>query len=64
MMHLKTMAKLLAVSVVLLTGSPAFAAKIAHHDAHCHSCEQKAGAPHWTGGDTKHDDWPARLILE
>jgi hypothetical protein len=66
MMHLKTMAKLLVVSVVISIGSPALAKPIEHHNAHCLSCEQKApksSALHWTGGDTTHDDWPARMIL-
>jgi hypothetical protein len=66
MMHLKTMAKLFVVSTVILTGSPALAKQTEHHNAHCLSCEQKgpeSGAPRWTGGDTKHDDWPARMIL-
>jgi hypothetical protein len=66
MMHLKTMAKLFAVSIVILTGSPAFAARTVHHNAHCLSCEQKApksNALRRTGGDTRHDDWPAGMIL-
>jgi hypothetical protein len=61
-----SMAKLFAVSIVILTGSPAFAARTVHHNAHCLSCEQKApkrNALRWTGGDTRHDDWPAGMIL-
>jgi hypothetical protein len=54
-----------AVSLILLTGSPALATQIARHDAHCSSSEQKAGvclhptfgtcgtgescAPRWSG---------------
>ena len=76
---LKTIARLLAVSTVILTGSPALATQMARHDAHCRSCEQRAGAyrqqtfgpgvvrqsqaPRWNGANTMHDDWPARLIL-
>jgi hypothetical protein len=79
-MRLKTMAKLLVVSAVILTGSPALATQIARHDAHCHSYEQKpfeyrhqtlrpsiareSGAQRLTGGNTMHDDWPANMILE
>jgi len=78
-MRLKMIAKLFVVSIVILTGSPALAAQIAGHDAHCRSCEQKAGAyrhqtfgpglvrksdaPRWNGGTTTHDDWPAGMIL-
>ena len=66
-----------AVSLVLLTGSPALATQIARHDAHCRSCEQKAGgcrtlgtcvtresdAPRWNGSHATHD-WPAGMILD
>ena len=78
-MNLKTMAKLLVISVVSLAGSPAVATPIARNDVHCRISEQKAGAlrhqkfgrcislkvdaPHWNGGDKTHDDWPANLIL-
>jgi len=78
-MRLKTMAKLLVVSAAILTGSPALATQMARHDAHCHSCEQKAGAyrhqtfgrgvaresgtQRLTGRNTTHDDWPANMIL-
>ena len=78
-MNLKTMAKLLVISVVILAGSPAVATPIARNDVHCRISEQKAGAfrhqtfgpcippkvdaPHWNGGDKTHDDWPANLIL-
>jgi len=78
-MRLKTMAKWFVVSIVILTGSPALAAQMAHHDAYCRSCEQKMGAyrhqtfgpgvvrkseaPRWNGGKTTHDDWPAGMIL-
>ena len=77
-MSLKTLAKLFGVSIVILTGSPALATQIARHDAHCRSCEQKAGAsrhrtfgtcvarescaPRWNGVNTMHDDWPAGMI--
>ena len=43
-LRLKAIAKLFVVSIVILTGSPALAAQMARHDAHCRSCEQKAGA--------------------
>jgi len=75
----KTLAKLFAVSLIVLTGSPALATQLAHRDAHYSSSEQKAGAcrhrtfgtcvagescaPRWTGGNTTHDDWPANMIL-
>jgi len=65
-----------AVSLILLTGSPAFAMQITRHDTHRISSEQKAGVHlHPTsgtcgtaescapGGDTTHDDWPANMIL-
>jgi len=78
-LRLKTIAKLSVVAIVILTGSPALANQIAHHGAHCHSCEQKVGpyhhqtfgpvvvrpsvAPRWNGGNTTHDDWPSGMIL-
>ena len=78
-MRLKMIAKLFVVSIVILTGSPALAAQIAGHDAHCRSCEQNAGtcrhrtfgtcitrvsdAPRWNGAYATHD-WPAVMILE
>ena len=78
-MRLKTMAKLFVVSIVILTGSPALAARTARHDTYCRSCEQKVGpsrhmtfgarvapesnAPRWNGANTTHDDWPANMIL-
>ena len=79
-MHLKTMTKLLVVSVAILAGSPALATQIARHDVHCRVSEQKVDAfrhqafgpgispevyaPHWNTGDKTHDDWPANMILE
>jgi hypothetical protein len=66
MKRLKTIAKLLVVSVVISTGSSAFAAQAVHHDPHCHSCEEKAhhvDAPHSTAGNAAHGDWPAEMIL-
>jgi hypothetical protein len=79
-MRCKTLAKLAAVSLIILTGSPALATQLAHHDAHCSSSEQKAGAcrhrtfgtcvagescaPRGSGGNTTHDDWPANMILD
>jgi hypothetical protein len=79
-MRCKTPAKLFAVSLVILTGSPALATQIARHDAHCSSSEQEAGAcRHQTftkcvagescasrgsGGKTTDDDWPANMILD
>jgi hypothetical protein len=78
-MRLKMIAKLFVVSIVILTGSPALAAQIARHDAHCRSCEQNAGAcrhrtfgacvmrvsdaPRRDGAHATHD-WPAVMILE
>jgi hypothetical protein len=76
-MPLKMIAKLFVVSIVILTGSPALAAQIARHDAHCRSCEQNGGAcrtlgacvtrvsnaPRWNGTHATHD-WPAGMILE
>jgi len=75
----KTLAKLFAVSLVILTSSPALATQLAHHDAHCISSKQNAGAcrhrtfgtfvagescaPRWSGANTTHDDWPANMIL-
>jgi hypothetical protein len=79
-MRLKTMGKLLVISVVILAGSPAVATPIARDDVHCRICGQKAGAfrhqpfgpcispkvdaPHWNGGDQTHDDWPANMHME
>jgi hypothetical protein len=78
-LRLKAIAKLFVVSIVILTGSPALASQIARHDAHCRSCEQKAGAyrhqtfgpgvvrqsdaPRRNARNTTHDDWPAGMIL-
>jgi hypothetical protein len=77
-MRLKTIAKLIVVSMVILTGSPVLAAQIVRADAHCRSCEQKAGAcrghlgacvtrasdaPRWNSAHATHD-WPAGMILE
>ena len=42
-MRCKTLAKLFAVSLVILTSSPALATQLAHHDAHCSSSKQNAG---------------------
>jgi hypothetical protein len=63
----------LAVLLIILTGSPVLAAQLSHH-------EQKAGAYHHqtfakcvagescvsrgSGGNTTHDDWPANMILD
>ena len=78
-MRLKTIAKLLVVSLVLSAASPALATPMARHDVHCGFCEQKADAgrdrtfgpcispkidaPHWSGAAKTHDDWPANMIL-
>ncbi len=75
----KTLAKLVAVLLIILTGSPALATQLARHNAHCSSSRQKAGAcrhqtigtcvagescaPRCSGGNTTHDDWPANMIL-
>jgi hypothetical protein len=69
-----------AISLLLLTGSPAFATQTAHHDTHRIFSEQKAGvyrhpafdtcgtaescAPRSSGGNTTHGDWPANMILD
>jgi hypothetical protein len=67
-----------AVSLVILTGSPALATQLAQHGAHCSPSKQSAGmclhpifgtcgescAPRWSGGNTTHDDWPANMILD
>jgi hypothetical protein len=76
-MRLETIAKLLVVSIVILTGSPALATQVARHDAGCLSCEQKADAcrhrtfgtcvPRESGAARSNsgarDDWPAGMIL-
>jgi hypothetical protein len=72
-MRFKTIAKLVVVSMVILTGSPAlFATQIACHDAHSCSCEQKTGACRYRTFGTcvarescvpTQDDWPADMIL-
>ena len=78
-MHLKTVAKLFVISVVIFVGSPAVATPIAHDNIHCRISEQKSvafrhqkfgpcispkvDASHWNGGDKTHDDWPANMIL-
>jgi hypothetical protein len=78
-MRVKTIARLLAVSAVILSASPAFATQIARHDTHCHICNQNTepceyrtfgtcspheiNAPHLNSGQTLHDDWPNNMIL-
>jgi hypothetical protein len=78
-MRCKTLAKLFAISVIILTGSPALATQIGRHDAHRSSSEQKTGvcrhrafdtcvagescALHCSGANTTHDGWPANMIL-
>jgi len=78
-MRCKTLAKLFAVSLVILTSSPALATQLSRHDVPCSSSDQKAGAcrhqtfarcvagescaPRGSGGNTTHDDWPANMIL-
>ena len=68
-----------AVSLVILTSSPALATQLTQHGAHCSPSKQSAGiclhptfgtcgtgescAPRWSGGNTTHDDWPANMIL-
>jgi hypothetical protein len=77
--RLKTIARLFAVSVVMLAGSPALATQTARHDVHDRFSEQKPGvyrhqafgpyisreidAPRWSGVDRPHDDWQANMIL-
>src|SRR5260370_31375763 len=74
-MRLKTIAKLLVVSIVILAGSPALATQIARHDAHCHFWEQigdvcqhrrflpcispEINTPHWDGGKKDPSGWSA-----
>jgi hypothetical protein len=78
-MRLEKIARLLVVSIVILTGSPALAGQIPRHDGYCRSCVQKAGgcrdrtfgfcagresdAPRWNGRNSTHDDWSAGMIL-
>jgi hypothetical protein len=78
-MRCKTLARLFAVSVIILTGSPALATQIGGYDVHRSSSEQKAGAcrhrpfgtcvagescaPHCSGVNITHDGWPANMIL-
>jgi hypothetical protein len=62
-----------AVLLILLTGSPALATQIAHHDTHRSLTEENPGvhlhpafgtsAPRWSGRNATHDDWPANMIL-
>jgi hypothetical protein len=72
--RLKTIAKLLVVSTVILTGSPALATQIARHDVEqkVDACRHRtfgtcvpreSGAPRWNSGAKTHDDWPAGMIL-
>jgi hypothetical protein len=79
-LRLKTTAKLFAISVVILAGSPAVAAPIARYDLHCRVGEQSAGAfchqkfgpcispkvdaLHRNDADKTHDEWPADMILD
>jgi hypothetical protein len=72
-MRLTTIATLFAVSAVILTGSPAFAMPVSHHDTHNQTIESCGAfdactprgidAPHATGGDTVPDHWPNNMIL-
>jgi hypothetical protein len=67
-MRLKTLARLLLVSVVLSAGSPAFAKPIAHHGVDYHRTlgprtSPGINAPHWNNSDETRDDWPANMIL-
>ena len=72
-MRLKTIATLFAVSAVILTGSPAFAAQISRHDTRSQNIESCGAfdacsprgidAPHWNGGNTTPDHWPNNMIL-
>jgi hypothetical protein len=65
-----------AISLILLNGSPAFATQIARQDVHHDSSEQEAGVSHPRfgscgmgegcaprGRNATHDDWPANMIL-
>ncbi len=71
-MHLKTIARLLAVSAVIVTASPALATQVSHHDGRSQTmdfCDNRTctsheiDAPHWNGGETTHDNWPNNMIL-
>lgn len=72
-MRLKTIARLLAVSAVIMTASPAFATQVSHHDSRSQNIEscgtsdacspRDVDAPHWNGGNTKPDNWPNNMIL-
>jgi hypothetical protein len=67
MTRLNAMAQLLAVSVIISTGSPAFATQVVHHEkpaaSHHRTFGARVAAPRPTGGNTTHDDWPANMIL-
>jgi hypothetical protein len=65
-----------AVSVVILTSSPALATPLARHGAHCVSSKQNeavcghrttgacvAGESCAPRGNATHDAWPANMIL-
>lgn len=73
-MRLRTIATLFALSAVILTGSPAFATQLSHHDAargqNIQSCDalgdcspRDVDAPHRSAGNTIPDTWPNNLIL-
>jgi hypothetical protein len=79
MTSLKILTAATILSALALTGSPAFATQVAHHDADSCSREQRADASRhltfapriardgaalsWKSQDTTHDDWPANMIL-
>jgi len=67
---------LFAVSLCILTSSPALATQLAHHGAHCVSSKQNeavcghrttgacaAGESCAPRGNATHDAWPANMIL-
>jgi hypothetical protein len=71
-MRLKTIATLFAVSAVILTGSPAFATPVSHHETHGQNqfCGAFAGcSPRDIGlqrsnsGNEVPDHWPNNLLL-
>ena len=72
-MRLKTIATLLAVSAVILTGSPAFATQISRHNARSQNIESCGAfdacsprgidAQHSNGANTTPYHWPNNMIL-
>jgi hypothetical protein len=72
MTRLKAMAKLLVVSAIISTASPALATQVERHERPAACRHQASGscvaapnyASHRTEGNTTHNDWPANMILD